>query len=417
METKKIAGPYLLTTRLTVPVTAPLNTPLTTPFTTAPSAPLSTPLYTPFTALLTTLFTELVTTTPLQSSSIPLTTRHRSLHTSLHLTTPLTTPLLPLHTSLNTHLFNCPPHLSPLATALHTPYYTSYHSFLPPHTSRHLVFPSHHLLSATSPHPLPAHLCPAPIGFRQLECSRWCPDVKVLMEQADGGLDGQGLAFNILLTTYEARPLKPGLVMKDKQRLRRFRYRYIIIDEGHRMKNATSKLSATLMQYEAEHRVLLTAAAGGDRCAEDLAMSEEESLLVINRLHQVLRPFLLRRMKTEVSTHLPKPSCSPNRWRAACFALLSQVEAQLPDKAEYVVKCELSGMQKLMYRQIQDQGLCTVGAGGELKVSGLNNVEMQLRKVCNHPYLFFTPEQREEVGSTPCDPPRTSSSPPAPPFC
>lgn len=48
------------------------------------------------------------------------------------------------------------------------------------------------------------------------------------------------------------------LVMKDKQRLRRFRYRYIIIDEGHRMKNATSKLSATLMQYEAEHRVLLT---------------------------------------------------------------------------------------------------------------------------------------------------------------
>lgn len=56
------------------------------------------------------------------------------------------------------------------------------------------------------------------------------------------------------------------------------------------------------------------------------------------------------------------------RWRAACFALLAQVEAQLPDKAEYVVKCELSGMQKLMYRQIQDQGLCTVGAGGELKV-------------------------------------------------
>ena len=74
------------------------------------------------------------------------------------------------------------------------------------------------------------------------------------------------------------------------------------------------------------------------------------------RVRQVLRPFLLRRLKTEV-------------------------EAQLPGKAEYVVKCELSCMQRLMYRQIQDQGLCTVGTTGDLKVSGLNNVEMQLRKV------------------------------------
>ena len=49
-----------------------------------------------------------------------------------------------------------------------------------------------------------------------------------------------------------------------------------------------------------------------------------------------------------------------------------------------------------MYRQIQEQGLCSVGDGGALKVSGLNNVEMQLRKVCNHPFLFFDEDQREE---------------------
>ena len=70
----------------------------------------------------------------------------------------------------------------------------------------------------------------------------------------------------------------------------------------------------------------------------------------------MLRPFLLRRLK-------------------------SDVEAQLPGKAEYVVKCELSNMQKVLYRQIQEQGLCTVGENNQLKVSGLNNVEMQLRKV------------------------------------
>lgn len=206
--------------------------------------------------------------------------------------------------------------------------------------------------------------------------------------------------FNVVLTTYE-------LVMKDKARLKKWQYTYIIIDEGHRMKNAASKLSATLLQYEAGHRILLTgtplqnslselwallnfllpkifssadtfeqwftsplAAAGGG--SEDAALTEEESLLVINRLHQVLRPFLLRRLKTEV-------------------------ESQLPGKAEYVLKCELSAMQKLMYRQIQGQGLCTVGSSGQLRVSGLNNVEMQLRKVCNHPYLHFNEDQYNEA--------------------
>ena len=65
----------------------------------------------------------------------------------------------------------------------------------------------------------------------------------------------------------------------------------------------------------------LASAGPSSGTVEDLAMTEEESLLVINRLHQVLRPFLLRRLK-------------------------SDVEAQLPGKAEYVVKCELSNMQK-----------------------------------------------------------------------
>jgi ATP-dependent helicase STH1/SNF2 len=38
-----------------------------------------------------------------------------------------------------------------------------------------------------------------------------------------------------------------------------------------------------------------------------------------------------------------------------------------------------------------------VGAGGAVKLAGLNNVEMQLRKVCNHPYLHFGEEQYERA--------------------
>ena len=38
---------------------------------------------------------------------------------------------------------------------------------------------------------------------------------------------------------------------------------------------------------------------------ESAMLDEEECLLVTNRLHQVLRPFMLRRLKESVATELP----------------------------------------------------------------------------------------------------------------
>ena len=61
---------------------------------------------------------------------------------------------------------------------------------------------------------------------------------------------------------------------------------------------------------------------------EDAELEEEEKLVIINRLHQVLRPFLLRRVKSEVAT-------------------------QLPEKQEYVLRCQLSVWQKRVYNLIQ----------------------------------------------------------------
>ena len=102
----------------------------------------------------------------------------------------------------------------------------------------------------------------AALSHVQLECRKWIPDAatvtykgspdaRKLIWENEMGEGATPCRFNVLLTTYE-------LIMKDKQRLKKFQYRYIIIDEGHRMKNAASKLSATLLQYESQHRVLLT---------------------------------------------------------------------------------------------------------------------------------------------------------------
>lgn len=60
-------------------------------------------------------------------------------------------------------------------------------------------------------------------------------------------------------------------------------------------------------------------------------MTEEEKLLVVKGLHKVLRPFLLRRLKKDV-------------------------EADLPDKTEKIVKVKLSGLQQVLYKHMREHG-------------------------------------------------------------
>jgi hypothetical protein len=69
------------------------------------------------------------------------------------------------------------------------------------------------------------------------------------------------------------------------------------------------------------------------------------------------------------------------------------------------VRCELSAWQKIAYRQIQEHG-CTGSApaaagkkgGGSMTSKGLSNILMQLRKICNHPYLFHMDAYNQGLG-------------------
>jgi len=183
--------------------------------------------------------------------------------------------------------------------------------------------------------------------------------------------------------------------------LAKLRWKYMIIDEGHRMKNHNCKLTQTLNAfYNAPHRLLLTGTPLQNKLpelwallnfllpsifksvntfeqwfnapfattGEKVELNEEETILIIRRLHKVLRPFLLRRLKKEV-------------------------ESQLPDKVEYVIKCELSGLQQVLYRTMQSKGvmMCNDDKNDGKKVKhtkALMNTIMQLRKLCNHPFMF-----------------------------
>ncbi|KAG4126582.1 hypothetical protein ERO13_D10G165750v2 [Gossypium hirsutum] len=195
--------------------------------------------------------------------------------------------------------------------------------------------------------------------------------------------------FNILLTTYEYLMNK-----HDRPKLSKIHWHYIIIDEGHRIKNASCKLNADLKHYQSSHRLLLTGTplqnnleelwallnfllpnifnssedfsqwfnkpfeSNGDNSADEALLSEEENLLIINRLHQVLRPFVLRRLK-------------------------HKVENQLPEKIERLVRCEASAYQKLLMKRVEEN----LGAIGNSKARSVHNSVMELRNICNHPYL------------------------------
>ena len=199
--------------------------------------------------------------------------------------------------------------------------------------------------------------------------------------------------FHVLLTTYE-------YIIKDRPLLSKIKWFHMIIDEGHRMKNANSKLSATIQQYySTRFRLILTGTPLQNNLTELWAMlnfvlpnifksattfdewfntpfantggqdkmelTEEEQILVIRRLHKVLRPFLLRRLKKDV-------------------------EKDLPDKTEKVIKCKFSALQARLYRQMVTHQKLVVsdGKGGKTGARGLSNMIMQLRKLCNHPFVF-----------------------------
>jgi len=170
------------------------------------------------------------------------------------------------------------------------------------------------------------------------EFERWAPTVMVVEYQGKPP-ERKDLwrrfivsrKFNVLLTTYEY-----VLNKHDRSKLESIEWHYIIVDEGHRMKNTKSKFTVALnTRYRSLHRLLLTgtplqnnlselwsllnflvpkifnsadnfetwfnkpfeAAGVGDNSAD---LQAEEKMLIINRLHRVLRPFLLRRLKVDV---------------------------------------------------------------------------------------------------------------------
>lgn len=237
----------------------------------------------------------------------------------------------------------------------------------------------------------------------EMEFKRFAPGFKVLTyygspQQRKDKRKGWNTpdTFHVCITSYQ-------LVVHDQPIFRRKKWKYMVLDEAHNIKNFRSQRWKALLNFNTEHRILLTGTPLQNNIMElwsllyflmpsskegSITMPEgfadlmdfqqwfgkpvdkiiqqggddNETRETVNKLHQVLRPYLLRRLKQDV-------------------------EKQMPAKYEHIVYCRLSKRQRLLYDDFMSRAQTkeTLASGNFLSII---NCLMQLRKVCNHPDLF-----------------------------
>lgn len=245
------------------------------------------------------------------------------------------------------------------------------------------------------------------------EFQKWLPSLPVVRfhgsaKERDAMLAGplnaknrKNADFPVVVTSYE-------VAIRDEKRLNKIgEYTYLVVDEGQRLKNHRCTLIASLKRIRCANRLLLSGTpiqnnldelwsllnfvnpaifddlsifqswfgfrnigqkAQGSTTEQDVLVAETQNQTV-TKLHNILRPFLLRRVKVDVLKHLPP-------------------------KKEIVV---YAGMSKLQdgYSKMIEQGVLRdilMNQGIEsARTLSQTNKQMNHRKNCNHPFMFGEP--------------------------
>lgn len=193
---------------------------------------------------------------------------------------------------------------------------------------------------------------------------------------------GKDLKCHVVVTSYDA-------AQDDEFRkvFRGIHWQGLIVDEGQRLKNDKNILYNALSALNAPFKVLLTGTPLQNNARElfnllqfldtsvDAAALEQEYTELtkenVPKLHELLRPFFLRRTKAQVLTFLPA-------------------------MAQIIVPVTLTVLQKKLYKSIlaRNPELLKAIFGGSRRAlakterASLNNILMQLRKCLCHPFVY-----------------------------
>ncbi|SCV05362.1 LANO_0H05820g1_1 [Lachancea nothofagi CBS 11611] len=210
---------------------------------------------------------------------------------------------------------------------------------------------------------------------------------------------GKDAPFHVLITSYQ-------MVVSDAAYIQKMKWQYMILDEAQAIKSSQSSRWKNLLSFHCRNRLLLTGTPIQNNMQELWALlhfimpslfdshdefsdwfskdieSHAQSNTKLNqqqlrRLHMILKPFMLRRIK-------------------------KNVQSELGEKIEIDVMCDLTRRQHKLYQVLKTQMSAAYdaienAAGNDDASSDQNivNTVMQFRKVCNHPDLF----EREDVSS------------------
>ncbi|KAI0830534.1 P-loop containing nucleoside triphosphate hydrolase protein [Trametes gibbosa] len=195
-----------------------------------------------------------------------------------------------------------------------------------------------------------------------------------------------GAKYHVLITTYETITNTKEFVPVFKNTPR---WEVLVVDEGQRLKSDASLIFKRLKELNTFQRVIMTGTPLNNnirelfnlmnfldpdewRDLEQLSKQYEELTdELVKDLHTRLKPYFLRRIKSEV--------------------------LQLPPKNEVIVPVSMAPLQKEVYRSILSQNLevlrslvdgpGTSKGNNSLTKANMNNMLMQLRKCIQHPYL------------------------------
>ena len=244
------------------------------------------------------------------------------------------------------------------------------------------------------------HLVVVPLSVMSnwmAEIERFCPSMRCIRfhgpKQERARIKQEELTdvreFDIVVTTYEM------LTSEISYFRRKFFWRVLIVDEGHRLKNEKSQLSENLRKLPAFYRLILT----GTPCQNNL---RELWALFHYLLPDVFTSSSAEKFEEGFDAQRGVMDVVRMKEARSLLALLmlrrrkDQISMTLPSKTELAVVCGLSEYQRTWYKRVLTgvRGeLLTTGAGAALEMADgewkkLLNILLQLRKVCNHPFLM-----------------------------
>lgn len=239
------------------------------------------------------------------------------------------------------------------------------------------------------------------------EIKKWAPSLRVVTYF--GSSTARDIAMKFELFPEDSKELKAHVVVTSyeaagddscRRFFRSISWQGLIVDEGQRLKNEQSHLHQALKALKIPYRILLTGTPLQNNAKELFNLLEflddeldaeqldqeygEMTEAKIRKLHDLIRPYILRRTKAQVLTFLPS-------------------------MAQIIVPVSMSVLQKKVYRSILAKNpdllkaLFSRGPGSELNKNdraSLSNILMQLRKCLCHPFVYSKDiEERNQPGA------------------